>query len=133
MKTVLAFSPVRMDEDVEISVKGKTIVINDEVFDFSPLPEGSELPSAAVNSLWFTGKVEFKQGALYATITLPHGVNAPEERRFPQPVTLTKSGIVALPDYDVIPVEPEYEEVEEVIEEEPDPIIDQETHEEIPV
>lgn len=133
MKTVLSFSPVRMDTDISISVKGKSIKIGDEVFDFYPLPEGSELPASAVSSKWFSGKVEYKNGVLSATIILPHGANAPEERRFPQPVTLTKSGAVVLPEYDIIPVEPEYEGSEDVIVDEPDPIIDPETHEEIPV
>lgn len=131
MKTHFTFSPVRMYEDYTLEVKGKTIVINGEEFDFSPLPKGAQLPASAVDSKWFTGKVIDVDSELYITLILPHGANAPHERRFPEAITFEGNGAVNLPLYDVVEVIEEPEYIEEEIPVIPDPIIDPDTHEEV--
>lgn len=137
MKTYFTFSPVRMDEEYTLEVKGKTIVIGGEEFDFSPLPKGAQLPASAIESKWFTGKVIDIDGELHITLILPHGSNAPYERRFPEVITYEGDGVIDLPLYDIVEVIEELPVVEpsELEGDEPvvrDPIIDPETHEEIP-
>lgn len=109
----ITWSPVRMDEQLLINVEGDVVMVNGEEFDFSPLPDGATLPSGAVNSYWFAGDVSRVNGELRMTIRLPYGANAPEETRFPAPITVTEDGSVDIPIYDIVP-EPEPEEVDEV-------------------
>lgn len=80
---------------------GDVLTINEIAYDFSPLPEGATLPRAAVACEWLASDVERIDGALHLTLILPHGPNAPEATRFPEPVTLTGDGPVALPPYSI--------------------------------
>lgn len=91
--------PIRMDEQLEVKVYGNAIWLNGEEFDFSPLPEGSILPSCAIDSKWFFGKVSKTNGEIELTILLPHGSDAPQETRFPTPITTSEDGPVTLPLY----------------------------------
>lgn len=70
-------------------------------FDFTPMPDNSILPASAVNSEWFTGSIKKPDGVLHVEIILPHGVNAPVERRFPEPITYEGDGVVELPEHDL--------------------------------
>lgn len=97
----ITLSPSRRDEPLELSRSGDTLIINGEAFDFSPLPDGATLPPEAIHSDWVSGPVERIDGVLHVTLTLPHGANAPEETRFPAPMTLTGDGPVGLPPFDM--------------------------------
>ncbi|TXI05698.1 MAG: hypothetical protein E6Q70_10025 [Pseudomonas monteilii] len=99
MKIML--SPVRMEETLEVTRQGDTLTVNGEAFDFSPLTEGATLPREAIKSDWFCGPVERTGGELVVTLRLPHGANAPESTRFPQPLYMTADGAVPLPTYDL--------------------------------
>lgn len=95
----ITFSPVRMNERLVLDMRGDTVIVNGESFDFSPLLEGATLPREAIISEWFPGDVVRTDGVLSMTIRLPHGPYAPEETRFPEPIVVEASGLVALPPY----------------------------------
>lgn len=102
----IKLSPVRMDEQLNASVIGDTIIINGLGFDFSPLQESEILPAAACNCSWISGDITRANGEICLTLILPHGAIAPQETRFPtafyEPMTVT-DGLVPLPPYDADP------------------------------
>jgi hypothetical protein len=96
----LTFSPMRRDDLLTLTRSGDVLTINGAAFDFSPLPEGATLPPEAIDSDWFAGPVEQIGGILHLTLILPHGASAPQETRFPTPLTVTGDGPVTLPLYE---------------------------------
>ncbi|MFJ4056725.1 hypothetical protein ACIPZC_25225 [Pseudomonas sp. NPDC089743] len=114
---IINLSPVRMDEELMVDREGDLLYVNGEVFDFGPLLEGATLPAEAISSKWFSGQVDRIGGELHLTLILPHGADAPEETRFPQPIVLTDDGTVDLPQPSLpAPEEPP------LVEAEPNPI-----------
>ncbi|MBS3183767.1 hypothetical protein JIQ88_01560 [Pseudomonas sp. PCH44] len=104
---IINLSPVRMDDRLRVERAGDTLVLNGESFDLSPLLEGASLPASAISSPWFTGSVDRVGGELSLTLILPHGADAPQSTRFPEPIVTTNDGIVALPPYELAVDEPE--------------------------
>ncbi|TDJ77234.1 hypothetical protein E2H86_08615 [Pseudomonas putida] len=102
---LINLSPVRMDEELRVACEDETLMLNGETFDFRPLLEGATLPREAIVSQWFAGPVERVNGKVVLTLVLPHGANAPEETRFPQPITVMQDGLIPLPAYEM-PAEP---------------------------
>lgn len=97
----IEFCPVGVDSgDTLIEVDGDVIFVDGVKFDFGPLNEGDILPDSAVTPKVFVGDVSRKDGVINLTVLLPHGRNAPFERRFPKPILVTKGGRVELPAYD---------------------------------
>jgi hypothetical protein len=97
---ILPLSPVRMGETLEASIAGDVLTLNEVALDFLPLPAGATLPRAAIDNPWIAGDVtRAMDGTLTVPLILPHGANAPEETRFPAPITIN-SGDVPLPPYD---------------------------------
>lgn len=90
MKIIL--SPVRMDTDITYEKMGDCIIINGEIFDFSPIGEGDTLPSSAVSSAWVVGDVERLDGQLTLTLILPLPANYSQEQAFPEPLTNVQDG-----------------------------------------
>ena len=97
----IKLSPTRRDETLTASRDGDTLTLNGDEFDFSPLGEGETLPADAIDSPWIAGDVTRTDGALHITLRLPHGANAPEETRFPEPIIDPSDGEVALPPYEI--------------------------------
>jgi len=95
----ITFTPIRAAVERTLSVVGDVLTVDGEVFDFSGIPDGATLPREAVTCDWLASDVERVNGRLQLTMTLPHGANAPEETRFPQPITITDDGPVDLPAY----------------------------------
>lgn len=107
MKLTLKLSPVRSDEETTASLTGTVLTINGEKHDLSELPDGAVARHPQL------GKVTRKGDEYQCTITLAHGVNAPEETRFPEPLVLVgHEGPIELPTFDVVP-ETEEEEAAE--------------------
>lgn len=98
---IIDLSPVRMDEKLEASLSGEALTLNGEVFDFAPLEDGATLPQEAISSKWIAGPVERVGGELRLTIILPHGPNAPETTRYPQPLIVPGDGAISLSIYDI--------------------------------
>lgn len=95
MKIIL--SPMRRDDSLIITKSSDTLTINNEVFDFSVIPEGSSLPSSAVNCEWLVGDISRTNGELTLTIILPHGPDPREDQAFPVAIENVPDGEVALP------------------------------------
>lgn len=93
----LNLSPQRRDDTLVVTKVGDSLVINGEVFDFAPLPEGATLPSEAINNQWIIGDVTRQNGQLELTLLFPHGADASEAARFPEPLIVTADGVVELP------------------------------------
>lgn len=93
----ITFSPMRHDAVLTLARKGDALVVNGEVFDFSPLPEGSSLPATAIDCPWFAGPVQRIDGVLHLELILPHGMPAPAETLFPAALTVKSDGPIALP------------------------------------
>jgi hypothetical protein len=91
------WTPVRRDETLSIEKAGDALTINGETYDFAPLPDGATLPRAAVACDWLASDVERIGGEIHLTLVLPHGCNAPDQTRFPQPVEMIGDGPVPVP------------------------------------
>jgi len=93
----ITLSPTRKDETLVASRDGDKLTLNGEDFDFTDLADGETLPADAVESEWITGDVSRTDGVLHITLRLPHGANAPQETRFPEPIIDPPDGEIALP------------------------------------
>lgn len=90
-------TPVRMDLTLMASVDGDVLTINGTAYDFGPLPEGGTLPREAVGCTLLASDVTREGDHIMLTLILPHGSDAPEEARFPRPITVTQAGPIPLP------------------------------------
>lgn len=93
----ITLSPQRRDDTLTLVKTGDVLTLNGVAFDLSVIPEGATLPADAIDSEWFTGPVERIDGQLHLTLILPHGKDASEAARFPEPIVVTTDGIVELP------------------------------------
>lgn len=101
------FTPMRREEALDISRSGDMLTVNGETFDLSVIPDGATLPREAVGCDWLASDIERVDNVLHLSLILPHGANAPQDTLFPQPITLTADGPVALPAYEIIERDPE--------------------------
>lgn len=90
-------SPVRCDEQLEYSLNGDTLIVNEISYDFSNLPEGGILPREAVDCDFITSDITRNDGEIELTIKLFHSANASESARFPQPIINPADGKLELP------------------------------------
>jgi len=90
-------SPQRRDDALTIIKNGDVLTINGTEYDFSQLPDGGTLPADAVDCEFVIGSVERVNGELELTLLLPHGANASEAARFPEPIIDPADGEVELP------------------------------------
>jgi hypothetical protein len=104
---LIKFSPSRADGgDIVIAVRGDVLTVGNEEFDFSNLRSGDLLPSNACTPASFFGDIVRGEYGIELTVVLPHGANAPYERRFPEPIITVVDGPVELPPYDIVPEPP---------------------------
>lgn len=96
------WSPVRRDEALTVTKQGDALTTNGEVFDFTTLLNGETLPRDAIVCDWLASDVERVDGEIILTLILPHGANAPEETRFPQPVVMAGDGPVPVPPHSIV-------------------------------
>lgn len=95
MKIIL--SPQRRDDTLTVTKQGDTLTINGTSYDFSVVPDGATLPKEATDCAWLASDVERIDGVLHLTLLLPHGANASEAARFPQPLINPADGVLELP------------------------------------
>ena len=95
----IKLSPQRRDDTLTVVKQGDTLTINGMEYDFTDLPDGATLPADAVDCEYVTDKVERIDGELHLTLLLPHGVGAPHETRFPEPIIDPADGPLLLPPY----------------------------------
>ena len=90
-------SPQRRDDTLTVIKLGDVLTINGIEFDFTQVPDGGLLPREAVDCPWLASNVERVDGELVLTLLLPHGANASEARRFPEPLVDVPDGEVEFP------------------------------------
>jgi len=91
------FSPVRSDAgQLTASLAGKVLTVDGIAYDLNLVPDGATVEHDVLQGLTRTGD-DFE-----LTLILPHGAKAPEETRFPQPVTVTVDGAIDVPIFDVV-------------------------------
>lgn len=97
----IKLSPVLSDkETVSISVFGQMIIINNEEFDFTDLPNGYQMEPVHIESEWFVDTVyKYDNGDLYMTIKFPHPFDAGDDMKFPEQIIVKEDGVVKLPIY----------------------------------
>jgi hypothetical protein len=96
----LILSPIRMDAPpLTASVVGDVLTLNGAALDFSALANGAQIEAEATGSAWIAGAVTRDAGGVLTVLLLfPIGPDAPEESRYPVPITAT-GGAVNLPPY----------------------------------
>lgn len=92
----ISFSPVRLDLPLSLEKAGDRLTINGEAFDFTDVPEGGTLPVDAVECEFLASDVERIDGIIHLTLILPHGQDAAETARFPDPIH-AEDGVIQLP------------------------------------
>ncbi len=100
MTMKINLTPQRRHDRLKLSRTGDALTINGETFNFAALTDGATLPRNAVSCEWLASDVTRTGGAVCLTLILPHGANAPNETRFPPPITITSDGPVILPAYE---------------------------------
>jgi len=90
-------SPQRRDDTLTITKNGDVLTINGTDYDFTQLPDGGTLPAEAVDCEFVIGSVDRVNGELELTLLLPHGADASEAARFPEPIIDPADGQVELP------------------------------------
>lgn len=93
----ISVSPQRRDGALTVQKTGDILVINNEPFDFSSLPDGATIPAGEVPCEWIAGPVSRVGGHLHLTLVLPHGPSPSEAVAFPAQVINPPDGLIALP------------------------------------
>lgn len=94
---IFRLTPQRRDDTLTLVKSGDALTINGTLYDFTQLTDGSTLPREAIDCEWICGDVERVDGELVIPILLPHGPDATEAARFPEPLTVATDGEVVLP------------------------------------
>lgn len=89
---IIKLSPIRSDKSLTIKKQGDILIINNEPFDFSPIPDGGILPQSAIESDVIVSDVERINGEIVLTILVPHGPDATHKERFPEPLEVYEDG-----------------------------------------
>ncbi|WP_247996682.1 hypothetical protein [Brucella tritici] len=85
--------------DLTLAKQGDILTINGDVLDFSALPEGGEYPPEAIDNDFVVGGVKRMDGDVHIAVLLPYSnPNPPRAVVFPDPVTVTADGVIALPE-----------------------------------
>jgi len=90
-------SPQRRDDILSVAKQGDVLTINGTEYDFTDLPDGGTLPADAIDCEFVIGSVDRVDGGLELTLLLPHGADASEAARFPEPIINPADGEVRLP------------------------------------
>lgn len=92
---LITLSPMRRDDTLTVSVSGDVLVLNGVALDLGTYTADPEAPHD-----WIVGQPVQDGGLWHLTLVLPHGADASEATRFPQPITVTADGQVPLPPHD---------------------------------
>lgn len=94
----ISFSPQRRDDTLSLErTSGDRLRINGELFNFNTLEDGDLIPAGAIPCEWIVGPVEKVDGEVRLTLILPHGPNPSQAVAFPEPITVTQDGPIAVP------------------------------------
>lgn len=101
MAYYITFSAVRCNRALSLAIVDGVLELNGDVLDVSILADGDALPAGAVDSPFVVGPITREGDDYHLTLMLPHGANAPEDRRFPAPIVATADGNISLPNTEV--------------------------------
>lgn len=90
-------SPQVRDGTLTVSKSGDALIVNGVTYDFTQLTEGSTLPAEAIECEYIVGEVKRVDGEIELTLLLPITRDASEAAKYPEPITMTTDGEVALP------------------------------------
>ena len=93
--------PQRRDAPLTLSIAGDVLSVDGELFDFSALAEGAEMPASAIASDHFAGPVTRRNGELHLSLILPNGPRPPQEAMFPAVLNIIADGPVTLPAFEI--------------------------------
>ncbi|MDT8245444.1 hypothetical protein RQ698_11025 [Pseudomonas aeruginosa] len=82
---------------MDLAVYGDAVHLNGEVYDFSPLPDGGELPAGAIPGEIFFGVISRQGREIVMTVRLPVDETSTEVALYPDPIHVTEDGPVELP------------------------------------
>lgn len=92
-KLTIIFAPVRRDGSLTLERQGNSLIANGAAYDLAALAaEESDSPGEG-----WVQSVRLTEAGLEVVVLLPHGADAPEAVRFPQPVTVETDGEIAVP------------------------------------
>lgn len=91
------FTPQRRDDTLTLVKTGDTLTINGELLDLSVIPEGATLPDAHDVHPLLVGTISREAGEIELTFILPHGPNPSQATAFPESITVTEDGPIAVP------------------------------------
>jgi hypothetical protein len=94
----ISFSPQRRDDALTLEkTSGNRLRINGELYNFDPLQDGDSIPEGEVPCDWIVGPIDRIDGEVRLTVILPHGANPSQAVAFPEPITVTEDGPIAVP------------------------------------
>lgn len=117
---IINLSPAYGAPPIEVTKSGDALTINGEVFDFSDLPEGAEIPAFSVPCDYIVHPVSREGGHIVLTLQMPYsGHNPSSAVTHPEPIIDPPDGVIALPadepdDGEEFPDPPEEKEVDHV-------------------
>lgn len=72
--------------------------INDTEYDFSTLPDGATIPAGETGNPFIVGPIDRVGSEIHLTLILPIPAKPSHAQAFPEPLTITTNGAVALPE-----------------------------------
>jgi hypothetical protein len=103
----ITLSPQRRDDTLTVFKQGDALTINGTEFNFTELPDGATLPlystdenkkqTKNIDCEWIVSDIQRINGELELTLILPHGADASESARFPDPIINPADGELELP------------------------------------
>lgn len=82
---------------LSVSVAGESITVNGDTLDLSGLVEGEPLDFYELGYPWLADNIRRIDGVIHISLLFPLRYGAPEEARFPAPISVTADGPVTLP------------------------------------
>ncbi|GGB00792.1 hypothetical protein GCM10011491_31230 [Brucella endophytica] len=93
----ISLSPQYRADTLTVVRSGDVLTISGEPYDFSSLPDGATIPAGTIPCKFIVGPVERIDGEINLTLLLPHGASPSQAVAYPEPITVTADGPVAIP------------------------------------
>ncbi|WP_420860195.1 hypothetical protein [Marivivens marinus] len=95
----IELAPVRHNEPLTVEKSGDALILNGELLDLTGIAEGETVDIDEFDCKWLASAVRREAGQLYLRLVLPHGPEAGDATRYPDPLLLDSDGPVNLPAY----------------------------------
>lgn len=94
----ITLQPQRRDDTLTVVKSGEVLLINGDEVDLSGVTEENPISPEDSPHPFIVGTVERNGGVLHLNLVLPHGPDASDAARFPQPIIDPPDGPLALPE-----------------------------------